>query len=152
MQEFFAQYQLTSVEIEEERQRRQAEHQQQQEQQSASTYFNRQASLLMLYIPLAYLFLFAFSLARLIYDMVTSKANAFLLVSSLWAVLSVGLADALLYVSAAEGPGGWGNRSADTSGCHITQGLAEFLVRRRVRRQMPEKFETLPGAEVHASV
>jgi hypothetical protein len=54
----------------------------------------------MLYIPLAYLFLFTFSLVRLIYDMVTSKSSPFLSVSSLWAVLSVGLVDALLYVSA----------------------------------------------------
>jgi hypothetical protein len=100
MQEFFAQYQLTSVEIEEERVRRLAHQQQQREQQSASSYFNRQASLLMLYIPLAYLFLFTFSLVRLIYDMVTSKSSPFLSVSSLWAVLSVGLVDALLYVSA----------------------------------------------------
>ena len=67
--------------------------------ESAAAYFNRQASLLMLYFPLAYLFVFAFSLVRLLYNMITSKPNAGLTIASLWFVLSAGLVDALVYVS-----------------------------------------------------
>ena len=67
--------------------------------QSAASYYNRQASLLMLYLPLAYIVVFGFSLVRLIYDMVTQKPNAGLNVVSLWFVMSVGLIDALIYVS-----------------------------------------------------
>lgn len=53
----------------------------------------------MLYLPLAYIVVFGFSLVRLIYDMVTQKPNAGLNVVSLWFVMSVGLIDALIYVS-----------------------------------------------------
>lgn len=69
-------------------------------EESAAAYFNRQASLLMLYFPLAYMFIFAFSMVRLLYDMITSKPNAGLTIASLWFVLSAGLVDALVYVSA----------------------------------------------------
>lgn len=68
-------------------------------EESATAYFNRQASLLMLYFPLAYMFIFAFSLVRLLYDMITSKPNAGLTIASLWFALSAGLVDALVYVS-----------------------------------------------------
>lgn len=67
--------------------------------ESAAAYFNRQASLLMLYFPLAYMFIFAFSLFRLLYNMITSKPNAGLTIASLWFVLSAGLVDAAVYVS-----------------------------------------------------
>lgn len=72
-------------------------------EESAASYFNRQASLLMLYFPLAYLFIFTFSLVRLLYDMITSKANPGLTIVSLWFVLSAGLVDALVYVSTFNG-------------------------------------------------
>lgn len=68
-------------------------------EESAAAYFNRQASLLMLYFPLAYMFIFAFSMVRLLYDMIASKPNAGLTIASLWFVLSAGLVDALVYVS-----------------------------------------------------
>lgn len=87
---------------------------------SAASYFNRQAALLMLYFPLAYLVVFAFSLVRLIYDMATYKPSAALSALSLWFVLSAGLMDALVY------------------------GIAEYNVKRRVRRKMPEAFEPPP--------
>ncbi len=58
-------------------------------QMSAANYFNRQASLLMLYFPLAYLFLFSASLVRLLYDMVTAQNNVPLTIISLWFTLSV---------------------------------------------------------------
>lgn len=83
---------------------------------SAANYFNRQASLLMLYFPIAYMIVFAFSLARLMYDMITARANVVLTTLSLWMVLSVGLVDALVY------------------------GLAEYIVRRRVRKRHPDQF------------
>ena len=66
---------------------------------SAASYFNRQASLLMLYFPLAYLIVFTFSLVRLLYDMITHKPNPVMTMVSLWFVLSVGLVDAAIYVS-----------------------------------------------------
>ncbi|KAK4685663.1 hypothetical protein P7C73_g4483, partial [Tremellales sp. Uapishka_1] len=103
-------------------------------QMSAATYFNRQASLLMLYFPLAvsscvqhntatalrlveqYLAVFSISLVRLVDDMVTKNANPVLTLISGWMVLSVGLIDALVY------------------------GVAEWVVRRRVRRKMPDRI------------
>ncbi|KAL7419679.1 hypothetical protein Q5752_005593 [Cryptotrichosporon argae] len=83
---------------------------------SATAYFNRQASLLMLYFPLAYMFVFSVSLIRLIYDMVHHTTSPALTILSAWMVLSVGLIDALVF------------------------GLAEFIVRRRVRRKMPDRM------------
>jgi hypothetical protein len=82
-------------------------------QMSATAYFNRQASLLMLYFPLAvstitdpltstdrqYMLVFSVSLIRLIYDMVHSTPNPILQIASGWMVLSVGLIDAVVYVS-----------------------------------------------------
>ncbi len=99
LQQFFAQYQLTPDEIDVERRRNDKTREVNHKEQSASSYFNRQASLLMLYFPIAYLIVFTFSLVRLIYDMSTSKHNTFLTIISLWTVLSVGLVDALVYVS-----------------------------------------------------
>ncbi|KAK8861433.1 hypothetical protein IAR55_002252 [Kwoniella newhampshirensis] len=83
-------------------------------QLSAAAYFNRQASLLMLYFPLAYMAVFSVSLVRLIYDMVHRMPSPVLGIISNWLVLSVGLIDGLVY------------------------GLAELMVRRKVRRKMPE--------------
>lgn len=83
-------------------------------QMSAAAYFNRQASLLMLYFPLAvsdnylsentaddqYVVIFSASLVRLIYDMTTNGApNPILSIVSAWFTLSVGAIDALVYVS-----------------------------------------------------
>ena len=83
-------------------------------QMSATAYFNRQASLLMLYFPLAvstilmtrcdaadsqYMLVFSVSLIRLIYDMIHSEPNPVLQIVSAWFVLSVGLIDAIVYVS-----------------------------------------------------
>ncbi|WOO79519.1 uncharacterized protein LOC62_02G003041 [Vanrija pseudolonga] len=86
------------------------------QQMSATAYFNRQASLLMLYFPLAYMLVFSISLARLIYDMVHHRTNPVLSLLSNWMTMAVGLIDALTY------------------------GLAEYLVRRRVRRKMPDRL------------
>ncbi|WVQ79035.1 hypothetical protein IAT38_001127 [Cryptococcus sp. DSM 104549] len=87
---------------------------QQKPQRSAASYFNRQASLLMLYFPLAYMFVFSISLVRLVYDMVHEQASPVLSIMSSWMVISVGLIDGLVY------------------------GIAELMVRRKVRRKMPE--------------
>ncbi|KAJ9094347.1 hypothetical protein QFC20_006915 [Naganishia adeliensis] len=92
-------------------------------EESAATYFNRQASLLMLYFPLAYMFIFAFSMVRLLYDMITSKPNAGLTIASLWFILSAGVIDALVY------------------------GFAEIVVRRRVRRNLPRHLSQLRGSQ-----
>ncbi|GHJ87881.1 hypothetical protein NliqN6_4283 [Naganishia liquefaciens] len=89
--------------------------------ESAAAYFNRQASLLMLYFPLAYMFIFAFSLVRLLYNMITAKPNAGLTIASLWFVLSAGLVDALVY------------------------GVAEFVIGRRVRRNLPGRLSKDPS-------
>jgi hypothetical protein len=67
-------------------------------EESAAEYSNRQASLLMLYFPIAYLFVFSVSLVRLMHDMITSKPSSALTIISLWFVLSAGLLDALVYV------------------------------------------------------
>ncbi|ODN80744.1 hypothetical protein L202_02901 [Cryptococcus amylolentus CBS 6039] len=85
-------------------------------QRSAASYFNRQASLLMLYFPIAYMFVFSASLYRLIYNMVKGEASPVLSIISNWMVLSVGLIDAFVY------------------------GIAEFMIRRRVRRKMPDRI------------
>jgi hypothetical protein len=67
----------------------------------------------MLYFPLAvstitdpltstdrqYMLVFSVSLIRLIYDMVHSTPNPILQIASGWMVLSVGLIDAVVYVS-----------------------------------------------------
>ncbi|KAJ9096038.1 hypothetical protein QFC21_005403 [Naganishia friedmannii] len=67
-------------------------------EESAAEYSNRQASLLMLYFPLAYLMVFSVSLVRLMHDMITTKKSSALTIISLWFVLSAGLLDALVYV------------------------------------------------------
>ena len=97
LQEFFAQHQTPIDELE-----ARARHHGDNDmspQDSAASYFNRQASLLMLYFPLAYLIVFAVSLVRLVYDMITNTPNPILTIVSLWFVLSVGLVDAIVYVS-----------------------------------------------------
>lgn len=99
LQEFFAQYQLTGEELEAEAARQVGAQHRDRPHTSAAHYFNRQASLLMLYFPIVYLFVFAFSLVRLVYDMVTYQPNSVLTILSLWMTLSVGLFDALVYVS-----------------------------------------------------
>ncbi|WWC87696.1 uncharacterized protein L201_002588 [Kwoniella dendrophila CBS 6074] len=83
-------------------------------QMSASAYFNRQASLLMLYFPLAYMLVFSVSLVRLVYDMVHGQPTPVLSIMSSWLVLSVGLIDGAVY------------------------GIAELMVKAKVRRKMPE--------------
>lgn len=62
------------------------------------------------------MFVFSISLVRLVYDMVHGMTNPALSLVSAWMVLSVGLIDAVVY------------------------GLAEYLVRRRVRRKMPDRI------------
>ena len=59
---------------------------------------------------------FSVSLARLIYDMASPDINQTLTLISSWMVLAVGLIDAMVY------------------------GVAEFVVRRRVRRKMPDRM------------
>lgn len=68
-------------------------------EESAAEYSNRQASLLMLYFPLAYIVVFSVSLVRLIHDMITSSTSSALTIMSLWFVLSAGLVDVMVYVS-----------------------------------------------------
>jgi hypothetical protein len=100
LQEFFAQHQTPIDELEARaRQHGDNDTSPLGPQDSAASYFNRQASLLMLYFPLAYLIVFAVSLVRLVYDMITNEPNAILTIVSLWFVLSVGLVDAAVYVS-----------------------------------------------------
>ncbi|KAJ9121551.1 hypothetical protein QFC22_002170 [Naganishia vaughanmartiniae] len=84
-------------------------------EESAAEYSNRQAALLMLYFPLAYIVIFSFSLVRLIHDMITSTPSRALTILSLWFVLSAGLIDAMVY------------------------GVAEIVIRRRVRRNLPDR-------------
>lgn len=98
LHEFFAQNQPPLDELEQQRARKDDE-EDLDPRQSAASYFNRQASLLMLYFPLAYLIVFTFSLIRLLYDMITHKPNPVMTMVSLWFVLSVGLVDAAIYVS-----------------------------------------------------
>jgi hypothetical protein len=70
--------------------------------------------------------IFSASLVRLIYDMTTNGAPSPILgIISAWFTLSVGFIDALVYVSACQ-------FRADI------QGLAEFIVKRKVRRKMPD--------------
>jgi hypothetical protein len=97
LQEFFAQHHTPIDELE--ARAKQNEMDDLGPQDSAASYFNRQASLLMLYFPLAYLIVFAVSLVRLVYDMITNAPNVVLTIISLWFVLSVGLVDAAIYVS-----------------------------------------------------
>ncbi|WVW79957.1 hypothetical protein I302_101930 [Kwoniella bestiolae CBS 10118] len=85
---------------------------------SASAYFNRQASLLMLYFPLAYMLVFSVSLVRLVYDMVHGQPTPVLSIMSSWLVLSVGLIDGAVY------------------------GIAELMVKAKVRRKMPEHMHS----------
>lgn len=101
LEEFFAENQASIGELEERARRAQRHNGGDglEMQQSAASYFNKQASLLMLYFPIAYLIVFTFSVVRLLYDMITQKPNAVLTILSLWFVLSVGLVDALVYVS-----------------------------------------------------
>lgn len=91
--------------------------------ESATAYFNRQASLLMLWFPLAYMFNFSITLVRLVYDMSASKPSPALALLSSWMTLSVGLFDTLVF------------------------GLAEYVVRRRVRRKMPHQLGSTTGGE-----
>lgn len=91
--------------------------------ESATAYFNRQASLLMLWFPLAYMFNFSITLVRLVYDMSSSKPSPALALLSSWMTLSVGLFDTLVF------------------------GLAEYVVRRRVRRKMPHQLGSTTGGE-----
>ena len=62
------------------------------------------------------MFVFSISLIRLIYGMVTRQSNQLLSLMSNWLVLSVGLMDGVVY------------------------GVAELLVKRRVRRKMPDRM------------
>lgn len=57
---------------------------------------------------------FSVSLVRLVYDMANTGSNPVLNIISHWMVLSVGIIDGLVY------------------------GIAEFMVKRKVRRKMPE--------------
>ncbi|KIR31250.1 hypothetical protein I352_06344 [Cryptococcus deuterogattii MMRL2647] len=107
IQEFFAEYQMTPAEAK-------AVGKHVSQQRSAANYFNRQASLLMLYFPIAYMAVFSVSLIRLIYDMSHDTTSPVLYIMSNWTVLSVGIIDGLVY------------------------GIAEFMVRRKVRKKMPE--------------
>jgi hypothetical protein len=115
-------------------------------QMSATAYFNRQASLLMLYFPLAvsstiatgriatdkqYMLVFSVSLIRLIYDMIHREPNPILQIVSAWFVLSVGLIDAVVYVSPL---------NLQTNIADGDQGVAEFMVKRKVRRKLGDRL------------
>ncbi|WVR03983.1 hypothetical protein IAU60_000982 [Kwoniella sp. DSM 27419] len=113
LKEFFQEYQVGGEDVGT-RERGSASESRGQPQMSAAAYFNRQASLLMLYFPLAYMVVFSVSLVRLVYDMVHGVPNSVLSIMSSWFVLSVGLIDGLVY------------------------GIAEFMVKAKVRRKMPE--------------
>ncbi|WVF66890.1 hypothetical protein IAT40_001633 [Kwoniella sp. CBS 6097] len=114
LKEFFQEYQVTGLDEIQGRERGSASASKGGLQMSAAAYFNRQASLLMLYFPLAYMVVFSVSLVRLVYDMVHGSPNSVLSIMSSWFVLSVGLIDGLVY------------------------GIAELMVKAKVRRKMPE--------------
>ncbi|WVQ94498.1 hypothetical protein IAU59_001577 [Kwoniella sp. CBS 9459] len=114
LKEFFQEYQVTGLDELQGRERGSGSASRGLPQMSAAAYFNRQASLLMLYFPLAYMVVFSVSLVRLVYDMVHGSPNSVLSIMSSWFVLSVGLIDGLVY------------------------GIAELMVKAKVRRKMPE--------------
>ncbi|WWC60116.1 uncharacterized protein I303_102680 [Kwoniella dejecticola CBS 10117] len=119
LKEFFQEYQVPGLEdIPENRGRGSATGSKGIPQISASAYFNRQASLLMLYFPLAYMLVFSVSLVRLVYDMIYGQPTPVLSIMSSWLVLSVGLIDGLVY------------------------GIAELMVKAKVRRKMPEHMHS----------
>lgn len=72
---------------------------------------------------------FSVSLVRLVYGMsVSGPPNQILLIISSWFVLSVGFIDGLVYVS------------ARCEAVLTPKGLAELVVRRRVRKKMPDRM------------
>ncbi|WWC68808.1 uncharacterized protein I206_102743 [Kwoniella pini CBS 10737] len=118
LKEFFQEYQVGGTEDIPENRGRGSAGSKGGQQLSASAYFNRQASLLMLYFPLAYMLVFSVSLVRLIYDMVHGQPTPVLSIMSNWLVLSVGLIDGAVY------------------------GIAELMVKAKVRRKMPEHMHS----------
>lgn len=84
-------------------------------QVSAAQYFNRQASLLMLWFPIAYMATFLLSIICLATDM-AGKRNKVFSIISLWMILMVGFIDAAVF------------------------GVAEWVVKRRTRNAMPSHF------------
>jgi hypothetical protein len=100
----------------------------------------------MLYFPLAvsstiatgriatdkqYMLVFSVSLIRLIYDMIHREPNPILQIVSAWFVLSVGLIDAVVYVSPL---------NLQTNIADGDQGVAEFMVKRKVRRKLGDRL------------
>lgn len=78
-----------------------------------------------------YMVVFSVSLIRLVYDMIHKDANPILQIASAWMVLSVGLIDAIVYVG----------RPHRSSASRLTkQGVAEFMVKRKVRRKMGDRL------------
>ncbi|WWD21594.1 hypothetical protein CI109_106080 [Kwoniella shandongensis] len=65
-------------------------------QESMASYLNRKTALLMLWFPLAYIFLFSVSVIRLIYDFAGHPPRSLRAISR-WLILSQGLLDAIIY-------------------------------------------------------
>lgn len=78
---------------------------------------------------------FALSLVRLLYDMVHNDVNPVLSMISSWFVLSVGLIDAIVYVSSNCYAAVINKASANDA-----QGIAEVVVKRKVRRKMGDRL------------
>ncbi|RXK40939.1 hypothetical protein M231_01787 [Tremella mesenterica] len=64
--------------------------------ESMASYLNRKTALLMLWFPLAYVFLFSVSLIRIIYDFVGTPPTALRAVSR-WFIFAQGMLDAIIY-------------------------------------------------------
>lgn len=82
--------------------------------ESASAYFNHQASLLMFWFPIAYLFTLTPSLVRLFTEMATGRQHRTLRLIANLATISLGLQDVFIF------------------------GIVEWTIKRRVRQRLPD--------------
>lgn len=81
--------------------------------ESASAYFNHQASLLMFWFPVAYLFTLTPSLVRLFTEIATGREHRTLRLIANLATISLGLQDVFIF------------------------GVVEWTIKRRVRKELP---------------
>lgn len=80
---------------------------------------------------------FSVSLIRLVYDMIHKDVDPALQIVSAWMVLSVGLIDLIVYVSPDLS---LDCRVLDRNADMKSQGLAEFWIKRKVRRKMGDRL------------
>lgn len=84
--------------------------------ESASAYFNHQASLLMFWFPVAYLFTLTPSLVRLFTEIATGRVHRTLRLIANLATISLGLQDVFIF------------------------GIVEWTIKRRVRKEFPDRL------------